>query len=393
MRIAYPFYVAAMRERKSRQIGVSHDRTIFVDVSAISVEDAGTGIQRVVRELASRLKAGAVGYKVVFVAATRESPYRVIDLPTCRETRRGDINCKRGDVFLGLDYSLDTTIWHQRQILRFRRAGAQVWYLVHDFLPLNHPEWFSRATVIRFRRWLDVISLTADGIFCNSRDTQEALRSVFLDRYNLSLKTAILPMGFSFEASRESGGTRSAETPNRFTNRSSSFFLMVGTIEPRKAHLDVIRAFEILWENGCEDELVIIGRKGWKVDAVANIIESHPLLGKLLFWYRDVEDAELIGAYQNCLGAVMASYGEGFGLPVIEALGHGKPVLARNLPVFSEHEKCGVWMFPANADTLGLAENIQEWSSHVKSGRILVSRPIGKWDAAAEIIFSSLTTE
>jgi hypothetical protein len=78
------------------------------------------------------------------------------------------------DVFIGLDYSLTPcaiTAGNWRPAWR----GA-LWFLVHDLLPQEKPEWFSRNTVIRYRAWLGILADTADGFLCNSLQTEQDLK-------------------------------------------------------------------------------------------------------------------------------------------------------------------------------------------------------------------------
>ncbi|REM39804.1 glycosyltransferase, partial [Mycobacterium tuberculosis] len=61
-------------------------------------------------------------------------------------------------------------------------------------------------------------------------------------------------------------------------------FLMVGTVEPRKGHAQTLDAFEQLWRNGIDVNLVIAGKKGWMVEEVVERLQQHPQRGRRLFW-------------------------------------------------------------------------------------------------------------
>jgi glycosyltransferase involved in cell wall biosynthesis len=392
---------ARIRHLRSRPIRASvtdtkTPRRLLVDLSVISKHDAQTGIQRVVRSLASGLidKGVASGWDVQFVAATRRRAYHRIDWPQLGEI---DDNCSRfhkidgrpGDVFVGLDYSLDTVRRHAGQLSNIRRNGGKLWFLIHDLLPLERPDWFGRNTEIRYKAWLEIMAGMADGFLCNSDQTEAQLRKVLDRDYGLTAgyTTKVLPMGHSFMENRTSGRSGSLERPLGV----NAFFLMVGTLEPRKGHADVIAAFDILWKEGMGEALVLVGRMGWQVEELRDRIYSHPMLGRRLFWFDDVDDPELECLYAACCGSIIASHAEGFGLPLIEALGHGRPVLARDLPVFRPHERYGTRYFPADADAATLAESIAYWADEVRSGRIEVISPGTSWRHSASDLIATIT--
>lgn len=366
-------------------------RRLFVDMAVISNHDAGTGIQRVVRALALALLEEAPGqWDIRFVSARRKRRYFRIGWPDAMSDPfiGEDMRARPGDVFVGLDYSLDAVRRHRRQLARFRREGGVLWFLVHDLLPLDHPEWFSRNTVIRYRAWLGVMASLAGGFLCNSPQTETELRDALARVYGLTrgYRTQVLPMGYAI-LDAPAGSQVEAVHP-RF-DTAAPFVLMVGTLEPRKGHADVLAAFDMLWLRGASDKLVLVGRLGWQVEGLRDHILNHPEYGTRLLWYDDVGDAELFAIYEACTGVIIASHGEGFGLPLIEALGHGKPVLARDLPVFCIHQGKGVTYFPAHASTQVLADMVEQWLDAARRGSIAVVAPIDDWRTSARMLLAA----
>lgn len=369
-------------------------RRLFVDLAVISKHDAGTGIQRVVRALALGLiKEGSTEWDICFVSASRRQAYHRISWPDPDSTLDSDeMEAQPGDIFLGLDFSLDAIRQHRGQLAKFRRDGGSLWFLVCDLLPVERPEWFSRNNVIRYKAWLEILAGLASGFLCISRQTEMDLTRVLRELYGLtdSYHTAIVPMGHDILGSL----TRSASGENsnsalRF-DPSPPFILMVGTIEPRKGHADVIAAFDELWREGAPSRLVLVGRVGWRVENLHKRIMTHSKYGEDLVWLDDVEDLELEGIYEACEGVIVASHGEGFGLPLIEALGHGKPVLARNLPIFRVHEDRGVRYFPTEADPRSLAQVIREWISEARMGKIVIAQPNTCWRESTKTLLTSI---
>jgi glycosyltransferase involved in cell wall biosynthesis len=150
--------------------------------------------------------------------------------------------------------------------------------------------------------------------------------------------------------------------------RSRSTILMVGTLEPRKGHAQVLEAFEQLWHSGVDVNLVIVGRRGWLVDALLAQLRIHPELNGRLFWLDGISDEYLEKVYAASTCLIAASYGEGFGLPLIEAAQHKLPIIARDIPVF--REVAGEHAFYFDGTKKGeLASRILDWLSLHEGGR------------------------
>lgn len=370
-------------------------RSLYVDVAVISRNDAGTGIQRVVRALALALaRQDPGGWDIQFVAATRKRPYYCVNWPGSAEQQPAEaIRARPGDVFVGLDYSLDALRWHRPHLAQFRRDGGSLWFLVHDLLPAQRPDWFSPNTVLRYRVWLDTLAAIADGFFCNSQQTEADLIDE-LRRYGLSpgdYRTCVLPMGHDITQARHRADKDAGSHPQIHALIGKSFFLKVGTLEPRKGHIDLIRAFEVLWAGGSDHILALIGRLGWHVEGLRDAIVTHPEFGRRLIWLDDVDDAGLIEAFQASQGVLVGSLAEGFGLPLIEALGYNKPVLARDLPIFRAHGQYGVQFFPADATPETLADRIVTWHDAIHAGEVAIRIPDVSWDQSARKLLDALS--
>ncbi|MBY7847280.1 glycosyltransferase family 4 protein [Vibrio fluvialis] len=150
---------------------------------------------------------------------------------------------------------------------------------------------------------------------------------------------------------------------------------MVGTIEPRKGHTQVLDAFEQLWAEGGEQTLVIVGKKGWMVDSLVERLENHLQLGKHLFLISNCSDEYLDKIYEKSKCLIAASYGEGFGLPLIEAAKHNLPIIARDIPVFREVATDNA-MFFSGENAESLSQLMSDWmlfyskNTHKRSGRM-----------------------
>jgi glycosyltransferase involved in cell wall biosynthesis len=138
-------------------------------------------------------------------------------------------------------------------------------------------------------------------------------------------------------------------------------FLMVGTVEPRKGHAQTLAAFEILWQEGYDINLVIVGKHGWLVEEIGNKIRHHKLLNKKLFWLQSISDEYLEKIYATSTCLIAASEGEGFGLPLIEAAQHHTPIIARDISVFKEVAGDSAFYFQNSNNPNILSNRIQEW--------------------------------
>jgi glycosyltransferase involved in cell wall biosynthesis len=143
-------------------------------------------------------------------------------------------------------------------------------------------------------------------------------------------------MGADIESSTPSQGLPedAAVTLDKLSMRPT--FLMVGTVEPRKGHAQVLDAANALWNRSADFNLVLVGKQGWKVEKLVNDLQAHSQLGERLFWLQGISDEYLAKVYAQSDCLIAASYGEGFGLPLIEAAQIDLPIIARDIPVFRE---------------------------------------------------------
>ena len=137
-------------------------------------------------------------------------------------------------------------------------------------------------------------------------------------------------------------------------------FLMVGTVEPRKGYLQALNAFEVLWQQGYDINLVIVGKEGWLADDLIKRLSSHPQKNTQLYWLQGISDEYLELIYKASCCLIAASEGEGFGLPLIEAAQHKIPIIARNLPVFREVAGDHAFYFETT-NPENLAQAIKNW--------------------------------
>ncbi|HET7577135.1 MAG TPA: glycosyltransferase [Sphingomicrobium sp.] len=317
---------------------------LFVDVSTIMRRDARTGIQRVVRAVWSELRRRAAENLVVQpVFATSARGYCLAPAQflsgISSDWRAEPVKVHSGDKFLGLDLAAHLLPRYRRQLAAWKTHGATIHLMLYDLLPLTQPEWFSAATTSNFRKWIDVLVNDADQAICISSHVAQALRSHLTDIGRAGPEIVQMRMGADIAASIPSTGISPEVSHLLEKLRFRPTILMVGTVEPRKGYDVVLAAFESLWQSFPSDapDLIIVGKPGWKTASIQRQLRIHPQRGRRLHWLTEVSDEALCSLYSACTGVVIASRGEGFGLPLIEAAQFRRHVLARDLPVFREH--------------------------------------------------------
>lgn len=363
------------------------ERQLLVDVSVISQRDARTGIQRVVRNLFNQLlQVPPAGYRVRAVGASRKAGYRYVDA----QGRYGEpVDARTGDVFLGLDLAARLVNRHAAQLLAWKRRGVTLTFLVYDLLPVQEPGWFRPGTTRDFRKWLRTLAAVADGVVCISRTVESDFRGWMRGEFGLGvdeIATSVIALGsdpFGFLGH----DPHADEAPRLSEARiEEKFVLMVGTLEPRKGYGEMLDAFEALWAAGDRTQLVIAGRAGWLVDDLVRRVRTHAEFGLRLHWLEAPADAHLMELYQRASGLVMASKGEGLGLPILEARCWNKPVLARDIPIFREIADEGATFFRDD-----LPQALAKWVAGLESGRRdIPCGPAVSWKEARDQLVQAL---
>ena len=345
-------------------------RRLLIDVSTIAQHDAGTGIQRVVRALWQCLiQTELKDVLVVPVAATARRGYAVAhydpDSLTFSLPARSAplVKAASGDIFLGLDLAAHRLIRHRRQIAGWRRAGASINLVVYDLLPLQRPDWFPESTGRNFRGWIKVLMRHADRAICISEQVARDLHDMLQTAHAMSLnriEIGVMPLSGAIEQSSPTMGMSAEEDAALAQLNGQKMVLVVGTIEPRKGHDSLIAAMEHLWQiDPAAPWLVVVGRPGWRTESLQAHMRELARRQPRFLWLDSATDEVLTAIYARASLVAVPSRGEGYGLPVAEALRHGRKVLARDLPVLRELERPGLYFFTDEAPA-GLAARLVE---------------------------------
>lgn len=221
---------------------------------------------------------------------------------------------------------------------QLRNQGVQVQFVIYDLLPIIMPKAFPESVFKAYQTFINVVA-DSDGAICISKSVAGELADWFIESgivHQRPFKIGWFHLGADIDASAPSRGLpKNAEAVLSMIGKRPTF-LMVGTLEPRKGHTQTIAAFEQLWAEGVDVNLVIVGKQGWMMDALVEYLRHHCELSKRLFWLDGISDEYLEQVYASSTCLIAASLGEGFGLPLIEAAQHKLPIIARDIPVFRE---------------------------------------------------------
>lgn len=353
--------------------GLPHQPQLLVDVTEMARHDAKTGIQRVVRSvLYELLRSPPPGLRVepIYRQANgnycyaRKLAFQLLGLPTGCGLLDERVETGVGDIFLGLDL-VACALANPVQLKAWRDQGMRMYYVIYDLLPVLHPEWFPPGVETWFAEWLNNKRDVADGVVCISKAVADEWKQ-WIARHpsypERPTKVGFFHLGADIEASHPTTGCTPGfnELIAKLVLTKNRNVLMVGTLEPRKGYAQALQAFEALWAQGAEINWIVVGKPGWAVNSLLTRLRDHSLAGHRLFWFDDASDEMLSKLYSVSAGVLMASEGEGFGLPLIEAAQHNCPILARDLPVFKEIAGHHATYF-SGMDPLDLAESIRQW--------------------------------
>ncbi|MFM8323884.1 MAG: glycosyltransferase family 4 protein [Pirellulaceae bacterium] len=301
------------------------------------------------------------------------------------------LKLRQGDVVLLVDSTWGAPGMIESLFQAQHDAGVRVIPMLHDLFPLTMPETCEAITVDYYTRWFHSVVPRADFFVTNSKSTGRSLET-YLQQHPEIRPRPVLHAPFWLGAEldlldREAKDPAELEPLWQTPGRA---ILAIGTIEPRKNHTYLLDVFDLLRARGVDVSLILIGRFGWKSQAVIDRIQSHPDLNSRLLHLFNASDAVLAEAISRADCLVCASLAEGFGLPVVEGLMRGNEVFASDIEVFREigQGKCHFFRLD---DPTDLADQLERW--FIEKDRVVGKRDRSpfrwpNWKESAEELVS-----
>ena len=223
---------------------------------------------------------------------------------------------------------------------------------VHDIIALEHPELCSTLNRWHMRTLLPTSARRAARIIVSTKHVAERVHEVL----GIPMKRiVVIPLGVDYERF-----SRPLQLPAEYS-LDRPYILFVSNIEPKKDLNTLLAAYDAC-ANDLQADLVVVGRAAWKCDAVVERLKHWNGAGRVR-WLDYVSDDALPSLYQHAKLFVMPSICEGFGMPVLEAMAAGTPVIHSDYPALKEAAGgCGKEFMVGNAQSL--AETIKHlWQS------------------------------
>lgn len=245
-------------------------------------------------------------------------------------------------------------------------TGAAFVPLIHDLIPITHPEYVKAGASERHARRMATVAAFADGVLANSEDTAAAMAPYL--RHGVPVLAP--PLGIRARP-------RSAISPTR---GSDPYFVCVGTIEPRKNHILLLNLWRRLAELGTEPmpRLVIVGRRGWENENVVDMLERCGAIKPHVDELSGVPDEMMDTLMAGARAMLMPSFAEGYGIPVAEALSGGVPVLASDLGALREVGS-GIPEFLDPMDARGWLDAVLDYAAPDSVRRAAQMSRMGSW--------------
>jgi glycosyltransferase involved in cell wall biosynthesis len=307
---------------KSRPVPIVLDKVELALMNASSRAKAGWTVGRVVR--------GGLAF------ATRQAVERLQVV--------GEAELAGADIYHSPFYPLPTSTKNQPHLHRF--------LTVYDLIALLRPDLFE-SSVVRLMKQVLASLTPSDWVLCISEATRRDLLA-----YRPDLDPARVRITYLAAAEHFRPDPRQGEWPalkRKYNLPDEPYALTLSTLEPRKNIAQVIRCYARLVAEGRVGDmrLVMVGTRGWKMESIFKELDNLGSLGERVIVTGFVPEEDLAPIYSHALMFVYPSLLEGFGLPPLEAMQCGVPVITSNTSSLPEVVgDAGIMVSPTDADAL-----------------------------------------
>lgn len=225
----------------------------------------------------------------------------------------------------------DVDVWHGPHYTMPRQGATPCVVTIHDMTFFTNPEWHERAKVLFFRRAITYAAHHARAIVSVSEYTARLIDQLIEGH----APVVVAPLGVDLDRFALDARGDAQVMASLGLGADVAYFLFVGTFEPRKGIDVLLDAFSEVARENPRIELWLAGQHGWGVNDVEARLSTHPAASRIRR-LGFVPDDALAPLLRGSRAAVYPSRGEGFGLPVLEALACGVPVVTTRDTVMEE---------------------------------------------------------
>lgn len=266
-----------------------------------------------------------VGVKTPKSRSRAESDVRRLSKFMIRNGDLSGVQLSDNSIYLNVGHSNLRSDW----LGLVKASGLKIASFVHDIIPLEHPEFQKPGAATQFEAKMKAVFANSDIVITNSVDTKMRLPA--------TCPIVVAPLGVALESQ--------GIEPKR---NSRPYFVVLGTIEPRKNHALLLD----IWEQHRPDaDLFIVGQRGWNNDDVFRRLDTYKSGGRIIE-ISDMSDPDLASLLKGAKALLFPSFAEGFGLPGLEAASLGVPVICGDLAIHRET----LGSYPVYADIADLYE-------------------------------------
>jgi glycosyltransferase involved in cell wall biosynthesis len=221
-----------------------------------------------------------------------------------------------------------------------RRSNTRAVFFIHDLFPLDYPQFFPHGYSKQFSKHFRSIVQLAAGFIVASTAVRERLQRELKTLGRPTLPIFVFPV----PPAAEYGAGFHA-----ITNLSKhAYFVMCGTLEPRKNHIAILNLWkELARGNRTVPRLILVGKRGHQSGKILSLLKEAGELSRYVIHISGLSNAGLSGLLSGASASLVPSFDEGYGFPAVEALAVSCPVIASDIPVFREvTQNCATYCQP-----------------------------------------------
>lgn len=213
-------------------------------------------------------------------------------------------------------------------LMRHKKSGVKLVQIIHDVGPTVWPQFFEQVKVTP-ESYNSQIVPAADLVLAVSNNTKKELTQWLKEQKLHVPKIEVFRLGDELKVAKPLKPQEARFAESKL--KGNDYIMAVGTIEAKKNHMLLYYVYKLAAARGIDlPKLVIVGRRGWLTDQTYALMTLDPEVKDKFVFLHNASDEELSWLYDRCLFTVLASFHEGWGIPIAESLGRGVPCISSN---------------------------------------------------------------